>query len=91
MVRTVDFHSTNVGSIPASLIMDLKKNFVNHSLVFNKKSKSFLFKNKLKYALSFASLISPGSVSSIRLVFNNNSLNSNRKKLLVKQSYILLT
>lgn len=91
MVRTVDFHSTNVGSIPASLIMLINNNYQNHIQIFNKINNKLFFKTKLKYSLSFVSLISPSSVSSIRLIFNNNNMNSKNKKLLVKQSYMLLT
>jgi len=73
------------------LIMLINNNYQNHIQIFNKINNKLFFKTKLKYSLSFVSLISPSSVSSIRLIFNNNNMNSKNKKLLVKQSYMLLT
>jgi len=42
----------------------------------------------IKYSLAFVSLISPGNMLNIRLAFRG--LTSPKKKLVVKQSYLLL-
>lgn len=44
----------------------------------------------IKYSFNFMSLISPSSVKNIRLIFQS-STSTKQKKLLVKQSYMLLT
>lgn len=85
MVRTLDFQSKNVGSIPSGPIIKYvnalpKKNFVNN--------KTNLLDKKIKYNFLFISLISPFFSSNIHF-FDQLSINS--KKVLLKQSYILLT
>lgn len=58
------------------------------------KQLSYLLKlrpeKKIRYSLSFTSLISPGNMTNIRLVFLSTTSWKN-KKLLLKQSYLLLT
>ena len=45
---------------------------------------------KIKYSLNFVSIISPGTITNTHLIFSNLSSVPN-KKLLIKQSYLLLT
>ena len=45
---------------------------------------------KFRYSLAFVSLISPGSMVNVRLAFLSVT-SSKKKKLLLKQSYLLLT
>ena len=63
-----------------------------------KKYKKFIYQKtfkggsqstQLRYSLSFVSLISPGNMVNVRLALTNFS--SSKKKLLLKQSYLLLT
>lgn len=99
MVRTLDFHSKNVGSSPASLtILSIKSpNNCRKYLTLNKDLRlmkpnmsrtTFLQKN-IKYCFNFASLISPFSIKPSRLVNPTNDLVG--RKLYVKQSYMLIT
>ena len=94
MVRTLDFHSNNVGSIPASLTIQtwnyhhtykLRRTTPNN-LPIEKQKK---LKN-VQYSLSFVSFISPTAVTKSRLLFMLTPT-SVKKKLLLKQSYLLLT
>lgn len=89
MVRTVDFQSTNEGSNPSSPNIYKIKNLNIIFKLINKKKKKI--EKKIKYSIGFSSLVSP-------FVFNNlyfNQFNKNntltKKKILIKQSYILLT
>ena len=88
MVRTLDFHSNNVGSIPASLNINSKIFFYND---FKKLTKIKKLKKKIKYSFTFSSIISPSSINNIRLILNYKINKSKNKKLLVKQSYLLFT
>jgi len=51
--------------------------------------KSLWLSNDLRYALKFASIISPGTLSNISLIATRP--HRNVTKLLVKQSYLMLT
>jgi hypothetical protein len=96
-VRTLDFHSNNVGSIPASLI------FMQKFIISNRKKiqKQSVFSNqkfnKLRYSLNFKTIIPPTQVAvnslNLQTSFEKNSTISSKKsgKLLIKQSYLLLT
>jgi hypothetical protein len=84
MVRTLDFHSNNVGSIPASLIMTKYGTFAFKA---NKKN---LKVRGVGISFNFVSIISPKSVGDVRLLSNIDKVKSNGKKLLVKQSYMML-
>lgn len=88
MVRTLDFHSKNVGSSPASLIMILSKSkfFKNQQYIDQKKINN---NRTNSYAFSFVSLISPFSLKQNTLILNNMTLKS--RKIVVKQSYILVS
>lgn len=84
MVRTLDFHSKNVGSSPASLI--ILKNFDNKK---NDNKKISIFTN-------FISIITPGqlphlSFESCSINNNNLKITSEVNKLHIKQSYLILT
>ena len=86
MVRTSDFQFENVGSIPSSPI---KMNFSNINKIFilnNIDNK--IIKKTIKFTFYFVSLIPPFILNNIRFSFNSFI---NEKKLLIKQSYILLT
>jgi hypothetical protein len=90
VVRTLDFHSNNVGSIPASLIYMTLKNYKS-KLIFCENKKIFN-KNHLKYNLRFTSIIAPGSITNLRLMqLGSKVLQKPHNKLIVKQSYLLLT
>lgn len=105
-VRTLDFHSNNVGSIPASLNMvsTLRRKFVNRispsQLVkfthIHRKGKSPRRRLCIKYTLSFKSLL-PFNLPSNLLGFDfiANPLTQTRKsgftRLVIKNSYILFT
>jgi hypothetical protein len=45
----------------------------------------------IKYSLTFVSLIAPGTISTIRLMLKSKTMPNDKRKLLVKQSYMLLT
>jgi hypothetical protein len=62
----------------------------NYYLFNNSKPKRL--KTKLSYQLKFASIIAPGSISNLRLIQKqNNQIKNPHGKLIVKQSYLLLT
>jgi hypothetical protein len=84
MVRTLDFHSNNVGSIPASLTMP------KNNLLFFKKNKKNLKLKGVGISFNFVSIISPKSVNNVRLLSNIYKTKNLNKKLLIKQSYMLL-
>ena len=60
-----------------------------HTLNLNKTQKAVFNTKKIKYSLSYTSLISPFSIKQTRLL-NCRSF-KNRNKLFVKQSYLLVT
>jgi hypothetical protein len=103
MVRTLDFHSNNAGSIPASLNIlskvTLGQSFVNSNI--NPKTESVLLSHIIKspqtfndprttYSFRFSSIITPGALTSIRLL-NRADSNPLKNKFLIKQSYMILT
>lgn len=85
MVRTSDFQFENVGSIPASPIL-LLHSYINKLNTINNCQKKN--KNKINFNFYFISLVPPFIVNNLRLLFN---LSTSEKKILIKQSYILLT
>lgn len=89
MVRTSDFQSENAGSIPSGPIFMKINTFITKASNINKKNNNFLLK-KTQYGFFFTSIISPFIINNARLLtFNLNQYNE--KKILIKQSYILLT
>lgn len=88
MVKTLNFHFKNVGSSPASLIMITRK---SHSFTNQKQLKPRKVNNTRinSYSFSFVSLISPFSLKTSTLISNN--LTRKSRKILVKQSYILVS
>jgi hypothetical protein len=86
--RTLVFHSNNAGSNPASLIhmsIFLSKQLVN-PLPNNYKL------NSIRYTLRFASIITPATLANIRLLqTSSHDKVGSHNKVLVKQSYLLLT
>nr|ASY95750.1 ribosomal protein S10 [Stylonychia lemnae] len=83
MVRTLDFHSKNAGSNPASLII-LK--------LFNPLNK----RKDVKLAIRFVSIITPGQIPHLSFEScapenNNLKITSQVNKLYIKQSYLILT
>lgn len=102
-VRTLDFHSNNVGSIPASLNILNKVNYLVSLTKFNtvpkteyirpwnvlKSPKSFS-SSRTHYTFRFSSIITPGALTSIRLL-NRSDAGHTKNKFLIKQSYMILT
>ena len=95
MVRTLVFHSKNVGSNPASLNMRIHSKLSNklhkhsHSVKTLHSSSDRRLRSNTKYSLRFASIIAPGKVSNFSLTARSNP--SASSKLQVKQSYMLMT
>jgi len=59
-----------------------------------KKLKTSKLKKSListKYSLNFISLLSPSTVKNIRLILTTEKFSKKNKKILIKQSYMLLT
>ena len=84
MVRTLDFHSKNVGSSPASLKMNFKKIKTRYEKQDSK---------KIKYSIKLTSIFTPDVASNSSLNINIYSKGSFTKqnKIMVKQSYMILT
>ena len=97
-VRTLDFHSKDVGSIPASLnINSLNKlQKLNLLKTSNNSVKSYKACDKISYG--FISLFNPSSIKNLTL-YQRNAIKSNisskirgsfrNYKILVKQSYLM--
>jgi hypothetical protein len=90
MVRTLDFQSKNAGSIPAS--PNITKYYYQH-LNFTHLLKKNTYNNldyfkKIEYSFYFVSLIPPFLSDNLHFL---TKLSTYNKKLLLKQSYILLT
>ena len=95
MVRTLVFQSNNVGSIPAGPI--LTKFFQkNNNLILLKSTLDSTNMNQntpdIVYSFSFVSHIAPFLVNNLRLSTISSQLTLGLKnKLLLKQSYLILT
>ena len=89
MVRTSDFQSENAGSIPPGPIYMKFKSSINIISAVTKNSNNQRLK-KVQHGFYFTSIISPYIINNARLL-NLSSNNYSDKKVLVKQSYILLT
>lgn len=95
MVRTLVFQSNNVGSIPAGPI--LTKFFQkNNNLILLKSTLDSTNMNQntpdIVYSFSFVSLIAPFLINNLRLSTISSQLTLGLKnKLLLKQSYLILT
>lgn len=91
MVRTLDFQSKNEGSTPSGPIIN--NNLPKLYLIKKNNFKKKLPNEKLiHYTLNFSSLFSPFILN--KLTFNDvNKIKKKEKnrKILIKQSYILLT
>ena len=85
MVRTSDFQFENVGSIPSNPIMN---NLANINKIFITKNTSFNIEKNIKFNFSFTSLIPPFVLNNVRFSFNSSL---QEKKIMIKQSYVLLT
>ena len=86
MVRTSDFQFENVGSNPSSPIL---KNFYSDNKIFLFKNPSpFINSKNIIFNFYFVSLISPFLLTNLRFTHNKQI---SKKKILVKQSYILLS
>ena len=96
-VRTLDFHSKDVGSIPASLningLTPLAKD-----LIFKKQTTTLKVKKPQALSYSYISLFNPSSIKNITLYQRNINVNNVAKsfrssfrnyKILVKQSYLM--
>ena len=95
MVRTLVFQSNNVGSIPAGPILNqfFQKNPNLISLTSSKKLNiTHQIKPDIVYSFSFISLIAPFLVNNLRLSTISSQITpGNKTKLLLKQSYLILT
>lgn len=100
MVRTLGFRPKNVGSNPASLNIALSSDFdimlkTLHHTTSTTCKRHYTFQ-QVKHTLKFGSLFAPASFKDLCLFFRNTSKynsflkNKSNKKILVKQSYILL-
>ena len=86
MVRTLDFHSKNVGSNPTSLSITTSTSI---NLIKLNQQKLNTKPMKVKHILKFSTIYVPSTISNVRLTIN--SLNFfKKKKVYVKQSYVLL-
>ena len=91
MVRTLVFQSSNVGSIPAG--PTILPNFHNNINLLNATNDTIVKSNNVvTYNFMFISLISPLLLNNLRLSTISSNITSSRKtKLLIKQSYLILT
>ena len=91
MVRTLVFQSSNVGSIPAG--PTILPNFHNNINLLNTTNDTIVKSNNLvTYNFMFISLISPLLLNNLRLsTISSNITSSHKTKLLIKQSYLILT
>lgn len=87
MVRTSDFQFENVGSNPSSPIIK-KFNLNNRYFLYNDSKKITFNSKKITFNFYFTSLISPFLLNNLRFINNDQTY---KKKILVKQSYILLS
>ena len=91
-VRTLVFHSSNVGSIPSNPSIDLIKNSTNNLLCYNRfQNKTTI--NSFIYEFSFVSLIPP-FFSSLVLTTKpslKNTINFKKSYLLLSWMYYLKT
>ena len=91
MVRTLVFQSSNVGSIPAGPIIRscFQQNIHLTKLI---KTQSLKNSNLITYNFTFISLIAPFLINNLRLsTVGSNKTPSSKTKLLMKQSYLILT
>ena len=94
MVRTLVFQSSNVGSIPAGPTINFNfqtklqlTKLNNTQLVDTSKAH-----NVVTYNFQFISLVAPLLINNLRLATIGSNRTSNSKlKLLMKQSYLILT
>ena len=87
MVRTLVFHTNNVGSIPASLIIPNKWFFDSTSSLSTKRLERASF---TRYSFRFVSLIAP-STSEQTTRHTDSITSSLPKRILVKRSYLILS
>ena len=80
MVRTLDFQSKNVGSIPSDPNM-----LLNHTFFINKN----LYKNSFFFDFFFVSFFAPNFLKNFTSFFNIKYFNT--KKIHLKQSYLLFS
>lgn len=84
MVRTLDFQSKNVGSIPSNPVIISNGN----TRLFFKKKNTDYSSNSVFFDLFFASFIAPNFIKNFTL---NSPVNTNLHKIQIKQSYIIFT
>ena len=91
MVRTLDFHSKNVGSIPSNLNSMLKKTLPKH--FFLKQNTKISKSVTIHYTFHFTSLITPHKINNVRLLNTDlgHNISKKHKKIFTKQSYLLMT
>ena len=89
MVRTLVFHTNNVGSIPSSLSISNLLN--NHSLTFA--NSDYCLRTKkyyVRYAFRFTSLVAPTTNVDLTL-HQQNTYFTLPKRMLVRKSYLVLS
>ena len=87
MVRTSDFQFENVGSIPSSPII-MKLNSINKLFLLTNNDKASNKDKLIIFSFYFSSLISPFILKNLK--FSSLS-QTNEKRILIKQSYVLLS
>ena len=89
MVRTLVFHTNNVGSIPTGLnMLPLQKTILFYELAKTPSEKTP--KATVRYELAFSSIIAP-STSRVGLTPQGNARSPLPRRLLVKRSYLLIS
>ena len=86
MVRTLVFHTNNVGSIPAGLNINVTRYTHLSPLIFSSRKAN----RSIKYSFRFVSIIAPSFESSHRLS-SNTSTNQQCSRVRIRRSYLLLT
>ena len=84
MARTSDFHSENVGSSPANPKM-IKKRFLLPQHIQSLEEEF----PKISFNFLFVSLFSPYIIDNCKTFFS--SLNVTKKKIVLKESYMILS
>lgn len=88
MVRTLDFHSNNVGSIPTGLKMSiLKRNHIN--ILYKRKRLDPLKSSpKIRYSFRFTSLIPPFSPAFLNSAYGLSETSPTRR-IFLKKSFLV--
>lgn len=92
MVRTLVFHTNNVGSIPTGLKMIKQLNGPLNPLQTLQSKRPYVQKLTIRYSFRFKSLIPPSTLNYTETARDSQSLShSLPKRLLLKKSYLLVS